>query len=172
MIARLLLLLFVCLGCAGQEPISEPKPIEVTGMNGSTQVGDVLIGGQPSAAGLQELAALGYHTVISTRPESETDWDEAAKADSLGLHFVRIPMSPPVVEITDEQVARFADLMENATRPIVMHCGSGNRVSGLWAVWLVEHEKLPPERALELAEKTGMRGVRKAVEARLKLKRE
>jgi protein tyrosine phosphatase (PTP) superfamily phosphohydrolase (DUF442 family) len=107
--------------------------------------------------------------VLSTRGESELNWDEARIVDSLGMSFVSIPMPGPVTEITDEQVLRFDEFMASAQKPVVLHCGSGNRVAGLWAVWLVEHKKVPPEKALELAAKTGMTGVRKVVERRLGL---
>jgi protein tyrosine phosphatase (PTP) superfamily phosphohydrolase (DUF442 family) len=50
---------------------------------------------------------------------------------------------------------------------MVLHCSSGNRVAGLWTVWLVEHEGMDPAQALALGTKAGMAGIRPVVEKRL-----
>jgi len=80
---------------------------------------------------------------------------------------VTIPMNKPVEAITDEQVEQFAHFMDTAERPMVLHCGSGNRVAGLWTVWLVEHEGMDPARALELGAEAGMTGLGPVVKKRL-----
>ena len=127
----------------------------------------MVFGGQPTEDALVELKNRGFKTILTTRGEGELQWDEKTKVEELGMTFASVPMNHPVEEITDDQVARFAELMENGERPIVLHCGSGNRVAGLWAVWLVEVEGMEPGPALELAEKAGMTGVRPVVEKRL-----
>ncbi len=83
------------------------------------------------------------------------------------MSFVNIPMTKPITEITDEQVHRFSEMMKNGQRPMVLHCGSGNRISGLWAVWLVERQNMAPERAVHLARQTGMKSISEVVEKRL-----
>jgi uncharacterized protein (TIGR01244 family) len=154
-------------GCSEQEPPPEFESLAVKGMKNPTRYGDILIGGQPTEDGLEELAAKGYKTVLSTRSEAEVTWDEKVKAESLGMKFVHIPMDKPIDNIKDEWVDEFTRVMTKGEHPIVMHCGSGNRISGLWAVYLVEHEKVDPDSALKMATKTGMKGVRTAVEKRL-----
>ncbi len=155
-------------GCGSQVSVPEPKTIAIEGMSPGVLVGDLLFAGQPSASALERLASDGYRTVLSTRSVNEVPWNEQAKVEALGMKFVSIPMTPPVNEITDEQVRGFAQLMQKAERPIVLHCGSGNRVSGLWAVWLIENQNMNIDQALALAEKTGMKGVRAVVEKRLR----
>ncbi len=147
----------------------EPSPQKVTidGVKNAVRVGNYIFCSQPSKIGLKNLANSDYKTVLSTRGETELNWDEAVVVDSLGMAFVSIPMPGPVQEITDIQVNRFDKFMASARKPVVLHCGSGNRVSGLWAVWLVEKKNMVPEKALEFATQTGMKGVRKAVEKRL-----
>ncbi len=147
--------------------IPEPEPCQIEGMQNCAKTGDVLIGGQPSVAALETLAAQGYKTIVSTRAEGEIDWDEQAKAESLGMTFVRIPMPSPVTEITDDQVALLDDVLSGGVGPVVLHCGSGNRVSGLWAAWLVADRGLAPGEALRLAQLAGMGSVRPVVERRL-----
>ncbi len=157
-------------GAAGMEAaiaIPDPEPCQIEGMRNCAKTGDVLIGGQPSVAALETLAAQGYKTIVSTRAEGEIDWDEQAKAEALGMTFVRIPMPSPVTEITDDQVALLDDVLSGGVGPVVLHCGSGNRVSGLWAAWLVADRGLAPGEALRLAQLAGMGSVRPVVERRL-----
>lgn len=149
------------------DAIPEPEPCQIEGMQNCAKTGDVLIGGQPSEAALETLAAQGYKTIVSTRAEGEIDWDEQAKAEALGMTFVRIPMPSPVTEITDDQVALLDDVLSGGVGPVVLHCGSGNRVSGLWAAWLVADRGLAPGEALRLAQLAGMGSVRPVVERRL-----
>lgn len=162
-----LILLLVLLVIACREP--KPEKVSIDGVVKTVRVGELLLSGQPSKAGLKNLADLGYKTVLSVRGETEVKWDEPAAVDSLGMAFFSIPMPGSGNEITDEQVSQFDKLLNSAKKPLVLHCGSGNRISGLWAVWLVEYKKVAPEKALALATQTGMKSVRKAVEKRLGL---
>ena len=170
----LLLLLFALASCGEREThstqaVPEPQPIAVPGMANTVRVGEVLFGGQPSQEALRGLKSQGYKTVLSTRGSDELAWDEKALLDSLGLRFVSIPMETPVTAITDDQVNRFADLMKTGERPMLLHCGSGNRVAGLWAVWLVEQQGVSRYEALRLGEQAGMTGILPVVQKRLGL---
>jgi len=160
---------WACSGKSERTPPAAAQPVAVTvpGMKNAVEVGDLLFGAQPSREALAELKAKGYKTIVSTRGAGELPWDEGAVVDSLGLRFASVPMEKPVTAITDDEVARFASLMATEERPMVLHCGSGNRVAGLWAVWLVEYEGVSRDEALSLAEKAGMKGIRPVVEARL-----
>lgn len=165
-----IMLLAVFVGCgerAADAVTPDPTACQVEGMRNCAVAGDVLFGSQPSDAALEQLAAQGYTTVVTTRADGEIDWDERAKVESLGMTFVSIPMPNPVSTITDQQVARLDSVLGNGSGPVVLHCGSGNRVSGLWGAWLVEKKNVEPAEALRLAELAGMTGVRPVVEQRL-----
>ncbi len=149
--------------------IPDPVPCDMDEIQYCARTGDVYIGGQPSEGALESFAARGVTTVVSTRAEDEIDWDEQAKVEALGMRFVRIPMPGPVSEISDEQVMRLDSVLEQSQQPILLHCGSGNRVSGLWAAWLAAERGVEPAEALRLAEKAGLRSVKPAVERRLGL---
>ena len=146
-----------------------PEGTSVAGITKAVTLGDMMICSQPSREGLKQLAARGYKTVLSTRGPSELSWDERAEVESLGMTFVSIPMENPVQEIIDAQVSRFDSAMTAAGGPVVLHCGSGNRVSGLWAVWLVENQKMDAGQALDLASQAGMKGIQPIVQKRLGL---
>jgi uncharacterized protein (TIGR01244 family) len=160
-------------GCSGgtkQAPAEAPpapESVTVTGLPNAVRVGDLLFGGQPSPDALARLKDEGYHTVINTRGTGEAKWDEEALVDSLGMTYASIPMGYPIEAITDAEVDRFNDLMEHGERPMVLHCSSGNRVAGLWTVWLVERRGLDRAQAMGLGTKAGMTRIRPVVEKRL-----
>ena len=161
-----LLLLLLLQACSYQVPEPERYPLE--GVNSSVKVGDLLITSQPDPQALAQLAKAGYKSVISTRGEGEIDWNEAATARQLGMTFHQVPMQNPVSEISDSQVDQLTAAFENAAKPVVLHCGSGNRASALWAAWLVEKKGVSVEEALRLAGLTGMTSMRPVAEKRLK----
>ena len=145
----------------------DPTPCTVPGMQNCNRIGDLMFGSQPSPEALETLAAQGFTTIVTTRGDGEIDWDERAAVEALGMRFVSIPMPSPVTEISDEQVAQLGEVLTALDGPALLHCGSGNRVSGLWAAWLVSEQGVEPEEALRLAELAGMRSVRPTVERRL-----
>jgi uncharacterized protein (TIGR01244 family) len=164
-------------GCAQPEPESESQEatpaempsqqVAIDGMRNITTVDNVTIGAQPSQTGLEEAAAMGFTVVVSNRAPGEIDWNERAVADSLGLQFVSIPMSGPVTEITDEQIAGLDAVISTPGAKVLLHCASGNRASGLWAAWLVEKRGISAEDAFDLAIPGGLGSVRPAVERRI-----
>jgi uncharacterized protein (TIGR01244 family) len=165
-----LLALVALLACAERESetvVADPTPCTIEGMRNCAEVGNLVIGSQPSQEVLEFFATQGYNTVISTRAPDEIDWDEAAAVEALGMRFVNIPMPGPVEAISDEQVAAFAEVMQDGEGRMLLHCGSGNRVAGLWGVWLAEHKDIDPTEALRLADLGGMTSVRPVVEQRL-----
>lgn len=161
--APLFFILTLLGACQASHSALEPKPQEVSGMQNAALTGDLLIGGQPTEEALEYLAREGYRDVVSVRSEGEIDWDEESRVEALGMSFHRIEMSNPVNEITDDEVAAFAQFMDERDGPVLLHCGSGNRAAGLWAVWLIEHEEIDPADAIRLATSAGMRESMKAV---------
>ena len=149
--------------------IPDPVPCDMEEMQYCARTGDVYIGGQPSERALEMFAAQGVTTVVSTRAQDEIDWDEEGKVEALGMRFVRIPMPGPVTEISDEQVTQLDSVLAQSQEPILLHCGSGNRVSGLWGAWLAAERDVEPAEALRLAEMAGLRSVKPVVERRLGL---
>jgi uncharacterized protein (TIGR01244 family) len=165
-----ILALLACIaGCATQGGKSgAPRPCRIDGIVNCRSIGnDVTFASQPTPDALRTLAKDGYRTVVSLRGDGELKWDEKAEVDSLGMTYAAIPMNYPIDDIQDEWVQRFDELMKGAERPMLIHCSSGNRVAGLWAVWLAEREGMATDRALELGTEAGMTRVRAAVEKRL-----
>jgi protein tyrosine phosphatase (PTP) superfamily phosphohydrolase (DUF442 family) len=146
-----------------------PVSVQVEGIGNAKKLGsDLLFGGQPTEEALRVLAGQGYHTIVNLRGATEMDWNEQELVESLGMKYVAIPMAYPIEEINDRWVDGFDTVMSAPdSRPMLVHCSSGNRVGGLYGVWLAERKDVEHSRALDLAAAAGMTRLRPAVEKRL-----
>jgi uncharacterized protein (TIGR01244 family) len=137
-----------------------PFPVMTAHLNGFKSifaVGDVLIAGQPTPAGLANARDTGVELVINSRPSGEMTFDESAIARGLGMKYVSIPFVP--ISLQPEQVVSFIRLMKDTTREgkVLLHCSSGNRVSALWAMYEISELDMPVEEAVARARKMGLR---------------
>ncbi len=172
LLLSLVLALAACAGrpTAGPDAIPTPVAVTIEDMPNARQIGsDLVFGGQPSEEALRHLVERGYRTIVSTRGLGELDWDERAMVEAAGLTFLEIPMAKPVEGIDDVWIDRFAKVMDEASRPLAVHCSSGNRVAALWTVWLVERLGMTPKDALELGVAAGLTRSQPVVEERLGL---
>ena len=157
--------LFLILAACSAPP--EPREVSIAGLRNGIEYGDLLFAGQPDKGALSSLKVSGYRTVVNTRGIVEVNWDEKGYVEELGMTYHAIPMGKPLTEIKPEWVEALDHILLTAERPILLHCGSGNRVSGLWAVWQVQHNGLSAEEAVELAASVGLTSLRPLVEATL-----
>ena len=103
-------------------------------MNYNQQENLVFSSGQPTQDQLPVLASAGIRHVISLRPASELDWDEAATVQSLGMQFHNIPVAG-AGGVTTANARSLEDLLaELDGQPVLVHCASSNRVGALKAV--------------------------------------
>jgi uncharacterized protein (TIGR01244 family) len=91
---------------------------------------------QLGPADMAELARAGIRSVINNRPDGEggpeqpTDAAIAEAARAAGLDYVYQPVRTNA--ITEQDVARFAELVDTLPKPIVAFCRSGNRSGKLY----------------------------------------
>jgi uncharacterized protein (TIGR01244 family) len=115
-----------------------------------------LLASQPAAADLAIARDRGVRTVISLRQDAEpVGFDERAEAARLGLDFVPLPWAGPG-ELTDEVFDRARQLLRDTPRPLLLHCGSGNRVAAVWLPWRVLDDGADWETALAEAREIGL----------------
>jgi uncharacterized protein (TIGR01244 family) len=89
--------------------------------------------GQPNEAALAVFANEGYTTVIDLRTKVEDrGMDEAAVIAKLGMEYVVLPIGRD--GITFENARTLDELIEAADGPVLLHCGSSNRVGALLAL--------------------------------------
>lgn len=136
---------------SGRVPFGH-QVIEVQNYSRITE--QIALSGMIIDGGVPALAATGIKTVIDLRTKNEGTAEEKALVDRAGMVYINIPTT--VAGISKEQVAEFAKVMQSAQKPLLIHCGSGNRASAMWASYLIS-QGADPETAIEAARKTGLR---------------
>lgn len=114
----------------------------------------IAISGLIGDGGVSSLAATGFKTIIDMRTANEGTAEEKALVERAGMEYVNVPMT--VAGISDEQLAVFTKAIESAERPVLIHCGSGNRASAMWAVYQIS-KGADPGVTIEAARKSGLR---------------
>lgn len=92
---------------------------------------------QIALSDLPEIAAAGYRSVISNRPDGEEAGQPTARevrmaAEAAGLDFRHIPVTGGA--ISDADVAEFAAALAQMPKPVFGFCRSGTRTTTLWAL--------------------------------------
>ncbi len=122
--------------------------------------------GQPNENGLRELADSGYVAVIDLRTEGEDrGLDEQAVVESLGMDYVSLPIEGRGA-ISFENAAKLDQILAKYDQPVLVHCGSSNRVGALLAL----REKMngaDDEDALAFGKSAGMTSLEDTVKSRL-----
>lgn len=120
-------------------------------------IGKNLLCGQPTEAEFAIAKERGIQVVVNLRTDGEIDWDEAAVVEQLGLEYEHIPFRAPET-LTDEVFDNVRDVMRQADeKPVMIHCGSANRVGAVWLTHRVLDEDVPLEQATEEAKEVGLR---------------
>ncbi len=117
---------------------------------------DVAVAGQPTRAGLAQLKALGFRTVVDLRRNEEGTAEEKSVVEAEGLRYLSVPVS--VASLSSKDAATVAKVLADpAAGPVLLHCASGSRAAAVWA--LVETGRgVPLEDAIAQAEKAGLKG--------------
>ncbi|MEP7340424.1 MAG: sulfur transferase domain-containing protein [Acidobacteriota bacterium] len=136
-----------------------PAMSEVTAIPNFLKLNDkIWTGGQPTMEQLAKLKAEGIKVVINLRPHSESNGArEEAKAKELGLGYFNIPIvsREPQPEDADDFLKITDEQLKNG--PVFIHCASGTRVGGFWLIRRVLRDGWEYDKALEEANKIGLR---------------
>ena len=172
LILSFLFLSFVLVARAEEVPISEPARIhvEITDVISSgevTPVNGVTSAGQPDEQALRVFADKGYVAVIDMRGINENRGlqDERASVEATGMEYIAFPVVGRDAISLDS--ARALDgLLQDRDGPVLIHCGSGNRVG---AVLALRHSLsgADNEESLEHGRNAGMTGLEPLVRERL-----
>lgn len=121
---------------------------------------------QPNERQFELVAAAGYAAVIDLRGADENrGLDEAAVLEKLGLEYIELPLSSPD-SINMENAAKLDAILSNFDRPVLLHCGSGNRVGALLAL-RASLRGADDEAALAYGKSAGLTGLEPVVRSRL-----
>jgi uncharacterized protein (TIGR01244 family) len=144
--------IFLPVGCA--ERPSTLVPI----YNARVPMDGVLSGGQPSPEQIEAAAEAGFRTVINLRTEQESGFEwEPELVEKSGMRYVPIPI-PGSAGLTRENVERLDAALQSAREagPVLLHCGSGNRIGAILALRAAWLHEMPPDEALDYGLASGL----------------
>ena len=118
--------------------------------------------GQPDEAALQVFADSGYVAVIDLRTAKEKRGiEEQAVVETLGMQYVNLPVAG-ADGVDFDNAKALQDVLAGFDEPVLVHCGSGNRVGALLALGQVL-EGAEHEAAIEHGRSAGMTGLEQRV---------
>lgn len=149
------------------------EEISIGGVKNVHRCGGALLAGQPGEADFALLKEQGIELVLDLRTEGEISFDEPALVEAAGMQYQRTSFREPE-ELTDEKLDIIRAALNAADEtPVIMHCGSANRVGAAWLAWRVlDGGDVSFDEALVDAKTIGLRDdeltarVREYVEAR------
>ena len=113
-------------------------------------------GGQPTAEGFRELAAMGVKTIVDLQEKDERSHAEHKLVHSLGMHYVNIPMKGMTTP-KDKQISHALKELKADRGPVFIHCHRGaDRTGVVLACYRIEHDNWSREEALREARSYGM----------------
>ena len=157
-IACLLTAIFLISGRAGAQE-NETALVEKSSLGKTKNVhkaGDLFFSGQFAPDDVEEMSNSKIARVVTLRTDGEVSWDEEAKVKSAGLEFVKVPFQSPE-SLTDDVFGKIRELMKDKSKKTLFHCGSANRVAGVWLPYRVLDEGVELQQALKEAEEIGLR---------------
>jgi uncharacterized protein (TIGR01244 family) len=139
--------------------LAQVQKKEVSGIRNYSRVdATVGCGGAVDPAAMSALKQEGYVSVINLRlPTEEGANVEAgrAAAQAAGLKYIHLPFNAaaPDTKVVDSFLSAVAD---KSNQPVFIHCGSANRVGGVWMIKRVLQDKWAVDRATTEAEAIGL----------------
>lgn len=122
--------------------------------------------GQPNAEQFALIREAGYVAVVDLRgPNEDRGLDEAAVVTELGLDYIELPISGRDA-ISNENAAKLDQILASYDGPVLVHCGSGNRVGALLAL-RKSMAGADAEEALAYGRSAGLTGLEPVVRERL-----
>lgn len=150
----------------GDEAVSILSQTEI--LTGSTELptSGALSSGQPNTEVLDRIAKAGYVAVIDLRGTGEDRGiDEEREVIDRGLDYYALPVASRE-EISFENATKLDRLLASVNGPVLVHCGSGNRVGAVFAL-RASQSGASNEEALAVGRKAGLTSLEPVVVERL-----
>ena len=152
-------LLFFFVACAVVSISAQVKKSEMPGIRNFSRVdATVGCGGAVDPAAMAGLKKEGFVSVINLRQASEPGADVdagRAAAQAAGLKYIHLPfnVAMPDSKVVDSFLSAVAD---KSNQPVFIHCGSANRVGGMWMIKRVLQDGWAMDKAKTEAEAIGL----------------
>jgi len=150
---------FVLSACAGEIEATAMSPLkvdlqQVVAAGGVQPVDGITSAGQPDAAAFKVFAENDYAAVIDLRTEGESrGLDEKAVVEGLGMDYVSLPIGRGGISF--ENAEALDKLIKSYDEPILVHCGSANRVGALLAL-RASQQGADNDAAIEFGKRGGL----------------
>jgi ubiquinone/menaquinone biosynthesis C-methylase UbiE/protein tyrosine phosphatase (PTP) superfamily phosphohydrolase (DUF442 family) len=119
------------------------------------QCGDLFLAGQFAKDDIETIVEQEITRVITLRTEGEIDWDEKSALEAANMELVEVPFRSPD-SLTDEVFDKVRMLLKDQSKKTLFHCGSANRVGGVWLPYRVLDQGVDLETALAEAKEIGL----------------
>ena len=100
----------------------------------------------------------GVKTIVNVRMDRELGglgFEMEPHIKALELTFVHFPVGPDTFD--DAQADRFIELLTDAEKPVLINGSNGNRIWGLWSLYLGARWNIPVDRTKEIAKANGIK---------------
>lgn len=100
----------------------------------------------------------GVKTIVNVRMDRELGglgFEMEPHMKGLNLRFVHFPVGPDSFD--DAQAEKFVKLLTEAEKPVLINGSNGNRIWGLWALYLGSRWKIPVDRTKQVAKANGIK---------------
>ena len=149
--------------CPGKAAVSKsgpkvlkgtPAPAVADAPDGWVAAPGVTVTSQPGEAAWAAYSAAGYRTIVNFRPVSEGADREREMVVANGMQYFNLPVDGPAVTLGDaEALAKILD--GSANRQVLLHCSSGARASGVWALYQARYHGLSTDAAIAEGQRVG-----------------
>ena len=140
----------------GQPKAPEVFTMEMGDVKNVHRSGNLIFSGQFSPEDLKLMKSLGIQRVITLRNEGEIEFDESEAVTGADMEFQRVPFASEEA-LTDDVFHEVRDLLRDDSQKTLIHCGSANRVGGVWLTYRVLDQGVDVATALGEAKKMGLR---------------
>jgi len=140
------------------ESLNKSEKIELGNIpNLSVYSNTHFLAGQPTAEDIPLLKEKDIQLIINLRTEDEDlGFEEKKVIEEAGIKYTNIPFTSGT--LTDEKIEKIRGLLRDTNnQPMMMHCGSANRVGAVWLIYRVLDEGWKYEDALEDAKSVGLK---------------
>ena len=102
------------------------------------------------------------------RTEGEEGNSDRDQLEALGIRYIEIPIAG-TDDLSEDNARRLAEALDESDPPVLVHCGSSNRVGALFAMKAYYVDGLSAEEALVVGQEAGMTRLEPAVREKLGL---
>jgi uncharacterized protein (TIGR01244 family) len=131
--------------------------------NKQTPQPGVVTGGQPSEEQLEGASKAGVKVVVNLRGADEPKVAETGEAARrFGMEYIHIPLSKGAANLglNEENARALAEVLGGAVeQPVLVHCGSGNRVGALFSLKAFYVDGKSADESLQAGLDAGLTGL-------------